>query len=143
MRHVSLILASIVEKQRAKIPYRACFVIFWGRKNIAGESSLKYSMAPKLLILTHGSLLPILQYRLFLSKKTWYYLVKKKNDDFIVNTNYAMSQLTMNHISIVISSIHMVDYCIYYTSLLLYIRIYFPHRSTSKLYLNFPNICNT
>ena len=24
-----------------KYPYRACFVIFWGRKNIAGECSLK------------------------------------------------------------------------------------------------------
>ena len=37
------------KEQRAEIPYRACFVIFQGAQNIAGESSLKNTMAQRLL----------------------------------------------------------------------------------------------
>ena len=40
-RQLSSIPASVIKEQRAKITDRACFVIFWGAQNIAGERSLK------------------------------------------------------------------------------------------------------
>ena len=40
-RHTCSILGQLSRNKGQKYHYRACFMIFWGRKNIAGECSLK------------------------------------------------------------------------------------------------------
>ena len=39
--------ASVIKEERVKLPYRACFVYFGGRNNIAGERSPKITYGTK------------------------------------------------------------------------------------------------